>query len=99
MLFRWTIGKSGKVRLFGHWHWISPNGTSWEMEGGSDLGDTRGYDDHWDAEKGLARAKAFIGEDGEAYLNVNTSDAATSCTLRLSAHVEHGGIATDDVFR
>ncbi len=34
-------------------------------------------------------------EDGEQYLTVNTSNAATSCTWRLSSHTDHGQVLTD----
>ena len=43
-------------------------------------------------------AEIFLDSKGEAYITVNTSASATSCTLRLSHHADHGDIVTDSVF-
>ncbi len=45
------------------------------------------------------RTAMLMMEGEEAYLTVNTSAAATSCTLRLSSHTDHGAVATNDVFK
>lgn len=41
----------------------------------------------------------FTNENGEQYLTVNTSNAQTSCTLRLNMYGNiHGKVMTDDIF-
>ncbi len=54
----------------------------------------------YDSNRGRTAELYLDPRDGEAYLTVNTSDAATSCRLKLSAHDGAGGgkIATKEAF-
>lgn len=46
-----------------------------------------------------ASAQLSVNEYGEQYLTVNTSNAQTSCTLRLNMYSNiHGKVLTDDIF-
>ena len=44
-------------------------------------------------------AHLYINDNGEQYLTVNTSNAQTSCTLRLNMYSNlHGKVMSDDIF-
>ena len=50
------------------------------------------------AESG-ASALLTVNSDGEEFLTVNTSNAQTSCTLKLNMYGNiHGKVMTDDTF-
>jgi len=56
--------------------------------------------DHSSSSGSVSTAAAYVGEDGEEYLTVNTSNSATSCTVRLSHVGGHGNVIStkDKVF-
>ena len=53
-------------------------------------------DEHMDT---MSSAIIMENEFGEQYMTVNTSNAQTSCTLRLHMYGNiHGKVLTDDIF-
>ena len=96
---RWTRADSGKRRTYARtFHLTSDNGQLVNVNEGAlrVMDGMQLMDSH--AQTGSS-AILFINENGEQYLTVNTSNAQTSCTLRLNMYGNlHGKVMTDDIF-
>ena len=96
---RWSRADDGKRRTYARmFHLTSDGGQLVNVNEGAlrVMDGMQLMDSH---SKTGSSAILFINQNGEQYLTVNTSNAQTSCTLRLNMYGNiHGKVMTDDIF-
>ncbi len=98
---RWEKGNvtSGKIRTFSRSYTLTEDAGDLSdiAEGPLSVTDSLLFADRHEATG--TSAKLFQDAGGEQYLTVNTSNATTSCTLRLGMYSDvHGRVLTDKSF-